>query len=122
MAHVAVDLDGTISAAPQQMQELCSALMAAGHRVSVVTGTANDTATQTDFDEKSNYLNALGMGQSYTDMTVIPSSISGGLPNAKAKWAKSQSVDIAVDNSKANAKAYVNIGIPLVLVPWASRV
>jgi len=122
MAHIAVDIDGTAAAAPQQIQELCSSLQAAGHRVSIVTGTANPTASQQDFDEKANYLNSIGMGQSYDDLTVIAHGDDGGIANAKAQWCKDNSVDCLIDNSKANAKAAVAIGIPLVLVPWASRV
>ena len=122
MGHYAMDIDGSIAAAPQQMQELASSLMAAGHRVSVVTGTGDDTVTQQEWDAKANYLNSLGMGQSYGTLTVISNSVSGGLPAAKAQWCVDNGVDCLIDNSKENAKAAVDAGVDLVMVPWASRV
>jgi hypothetical protein len=122
MGHYVFDIDGTIAAAPQQCQELASCLMSCGHRVSIVTGTGNDVATQQDFDEKANYLNSLGMGQSYDTLVVISNSVKGGLPNAKAQWCVDNSVDCIVDNSKANCAAAADAGIKLTLCPWASRV
>ncbi len=120
MAHIAVDIDGTVSAAPNQMQDICSALKACGHRISILTGVSSDPVTQQDFDEKANFLNELGMGQSYDDMTVI--SNKGNLAKAKAKWCAGQGVDVMVDNNRANCDQAVSMGVPLVLCPWASRV
>ena len=122
MAHVMIDIDGTAAAYPQQIQELASAMMCAGHRVSILTGCANSPVTQQDWDNKANYLNELGMGQSFNDMTVLYSGIAGGLDKAKAAWCASQGVDIAIDNSKANAAAMIVAGVACVLVPWATRV
>jgi hypothetical protein len=122
MAHVALDIDGTIAAAPQQMQELASSLQAAGHRVSVLTGCASDPLTQQDWDDKANYLNSLGCGSCYDDLTVISHGVKGGLAQAKAQWCASTGVDVLMDNSKDNAKAAAAAGVPLVLVPWATRV
>ena len=120
MAHIAVDLDGTLSAAPVEMQDVLSALKACGHRISVLTGTSSDPVTQQDFDEKANFLNKLGLGESYDDMTVI--SNSGNLAQMKAQICVDEKVDVFIDNSRANADAAVSAGVPLVLVPWASRV
>ena len=122
MAHIAIDVDGTIGATPYQMQEIASALMAAGHRVTVLTGYGDGQVTQAIFDEKANYLNSLGFGQSYNDMTVIANGPGVDLAAKKADYCVSEGVDILIDNSKANAKAAVAAGVPLVLVPWASRV
>ena len=122
MATVAFDIDGTVAAAPHQMQELASSLMAAGHEVIILTGTGNDAVTQDIVDAKSNYLNSLGMGQSYNTLTVIANNVAGGLDQAKAQWCKDNGVDVLIDNSQKNAQAAVNAGIELVLVPWASRV
>lgn len=121
MAHCAIDIDGTAAAAPQQIQELASALMAAAHRVTIITGIADDIVTQEDFDEKSQYLCALGMAESYNDMVVISNNVKGGLAKAKAMWCKNHGVDILIDNNKENAKAAISY-VPLVLVPWATRV
>jgi hypothetical protein len=118
--RVAVDIDGTLNAAPEQFVGLLSAIKGAGYRVSVVTGASDNPVTQQTFDDKANFLNELGLGQCYDDMTVISSV--GDLAQKKAKWCVDQSVDILIDNSIPNAKAAVASGIPLVLVPWASRV
>lgn len=120
MAHIAVDIDGTLSAAPQQFQDILSALKACGHRISVLTGVSSNPVTQQDFDEKANFLNQLGMGQSYDDMTVI--SNKGNLAKAKAQWCADNSIDVLIDNSRENCTQATSIGIPLVLCPWASRV
>lgn len=120
MAHFAVDIDGTISAAPDQMQDMLSALKACGHRISVLTGCSSEPVTQQDFDDKANFLNKLGFGESYDDMTVI--SNKGNLAKAKAQWCFDNSVDVLIDNNQSNCQQAVKTGIPLALCPWASRV
>lgn len=122
MAYAIFDIDGTIAAAPAQTQEIASALIAAGHRVGVLTGSSSDPVTQADWDNKANYLNSLGFGQSYHDLTVISNQVPGGLAQAKADWLSANGVDIYVDNSQANAEAAVEAGIDFVVVPWASKV
>jgi hypothetical protein len=57
---VAIDVDGCIDAAPRELQSLCSALIAAGHEVDVVTGNSDSPVTAQDRQEKLNYLNSLG--------------------------------------------------------------
>ena len=69
--RVAVDIDGTVDANPREFQSLMSSLMAAGHIVSVVTGTSDGPPTQADYDNKAAYLTNLGMGQCWHDLTVI---------------------------------------------------
>ena len=118
--RVAVDIDGTLNAAPAQFVGLLSAIKAAGYRVSILTGAADNPITQSTFNDKSNFLNEMGLGQCWDDMTVLSSM--GDLAQTKAKWCSDNSVDVLIDNSIPNAKAAVANGIPLVLVPWASRV
>ena len=117
---VAVDLDNTIDAEPPRLQSLLSALRAAGHVVVVVTGTAQDVASQNEWNAKADYLSKLGCGACYDTLVVIASP-DGSSADLKAKWCDENGVDILIDNSKENAKAAVAVGIPLVLVPWASR-
>lgn len=117
MAHVVIDLDGTISAAPIECQALCSSLMATGHRVTVLTGAGDTDANQQMWDKKAQYLSSLGMAESYSDMTVV----TGNVPEQKLAYCRENSVDIAIDNSKENARA-MTAYVPLVLVPWATRV
>ena len=119
MAHIACDVDGTADAAPHQIQELLQSLRAAGHRVSILTGTGDDEVTQDIFTAKANYLNSLGCGSCWDDMTVLSDK---DIPGTKATWCADNGVDIMIDNDKDNAKAIAAAGIPLVLVPWASRV
>lgn len=121
MAHAVFDVDGTAAAYPQECQALMGALMAAGHRVSILTGTSSMPVTQADFDNKADYLRSLGMGESYQDMTVISNKIDGGLAVAKAGWLRDVGADLFVDNSTANAQEAVKY-VDLVLVPWATRV
>lgn len=117
MAHVVIDLDGTISSAPIECHTLCSSLIAAGHRVTVLTGAGDAMADQQLWDKKAGYLSSLGMAESYTDMTVV----TGNVPEQKLAYCQNNQVDIAIDNSKENARAMTQC-VPLVLVPWASRV
>jgi hypothetical protein len=91
-------------------------MMSAGHRITILTGVSSDTVTQQDFDDKVAYLCGLGMAESYDDMTVV----AGDVSSQKALYCKDNSVDIAIDNSKSNAKAMMEY-VPCVLVPWASR-
>ena len=118
--RIAIDLDNTIDATPKQFQSMMSALIAGGNKVTVLTGTDGDVATQEIWDAKAQYLNSLGCGSCWTDMTVIP-HMNGNGPELKAQWCKDNGVDILIDNSKDNAKASIAVGVPLVLVPWATR-
>ena len=121
MAHAVFDVDGTVAAYPQECQALMSALMAAGHRVSILTGVSSMPVTQQDFDDKANYLRSLGMAESYDDMTVISNKVKGGLAIAKSLWLRDAGADIFVDNSTANAEEAIKY-VDIVLVPWATRV
>lgn len=116
----AFDLDNTIDAAPHEMQTLMSVIKASGHWVAVVTGTASDAATQDVWQAKANYLNSLGCGACWNSMTVLTHT-NGDLPTIKAQWLVDNGFDVLIDNDKDNAKAATAAGIPLVLVPWASR-
>jgi hypothetical protein len=119
--HIAVDLDGTIDAASALFQNLFSTLKAAGHTVTVLTGSS--TIDSVSIAGKQNYLNQLGMGDSYSQLVLIPSDDDmDKLSQLKALWCSENGVDILIDNRKANAKAAVAAGVQLVLVPWATRV
>ena len=120
--RVAVDIDGTLDANPREFQSIMSALMAAGHIVSVITGTSDDSPTQQDFDNKCAYLTNLGMSECWNDMTLLSRSSTQDLAVLKANWLVVNGCDVFVDNSIANIKAASMAGIALCLVPWASRV
>lgn len=118
--RVAIDVDGTLDAAPVELQTLMIALKAAGNTVSILTGMAKEHITAEDFQIKVNYLNSLGCGESWDDMTVLGHA-GGPIHVDKARWCKENNVKILIDNSIKNAKAAAKAGVPLVLVPWASR-
>lgn len=118
---IAVDLDNTIDANPKEFQSLMSALQAAGHRVIVLTGNSNDSAIEQDWNDKCKYLTGLGCSSCWDQLTVLAHTNAGNISDEKAKWCTDNGVDILIDNSKENAKAATKAGIPLVLVPWATR-
>ena len=121
--RVAVDIDGTLDSNPREFQSIMSSLVAAGHIVSVVTGTSDGPPTQADYDNKAAYLTNLGMGECWHDLTVI--SHPGGedeLAAVKTQWLVDNGVDVFIDNTVANIKAASKAGISLCLVPWATRI
>lgn len=119
MAHIGCDIDGTITSAPEQFETLLSALRAAGHRVTVITGSSNSPVTQNDFTEKVKYLTGLGCVGCYDDLVVIGAE-GKQLAKAKAKYCESEGIDIFIDNDLDNAQRATPV-VPLVLVPWTTR-
>lgn len=117
---IVVDIDGTIDANPDEMRSIMGSLMQAGHYVVVLTGTQQDPVTQTEWDSKCNYLISMGCGAVWDELVVVP-HVSGELADVKAQWCRDNGVDVMIDNDKTNAKAATKAGVPLVLVPWASR-
>jgi hypothetical protein len=117
---IAVDIDGTIDSNPDQMRSIMSAMQQAGHHVVVLTGTSEPPATKADWDTKATYLRSLGCGSCWDQLVVIAHE-TGNLAAAKADWCVDNGVDLLIDNNKENAKQATKAGIPLVLVPWASR-
>ena len=112
--HVGVDLDGTVDLDPANMASLMTALRAAGHRVSVLTGASTKHPTQDDLDNKADYLRELGMGSAWDSLVVFPSPPA----KPKAKWCRKHHVDILIDNDANNAQAASKHCA--VLVPWNS--
>ena len=121
MATIGVDLDGTITSAPEQMLEIMVALRAASHRVLILTGISDDPVTQADFDAKVALLTSLGCGQCWDAMYILPHPPGADLPTMKAQLCQDLGVTVLIDNDKGNARACMAV-VPLVLVPWASRV
>jgi acid phosphatase class B len=117
---IAIDLDNTIDATPKQFQSLMSSLVATGQTVVVVTGTSDPAPTQAIWDAKYSYLKSLGCANCWSQLVVIAHG-DGDVSEDKAKWCKDNGVDILIDNSKDNARAAVDAGVDLVLVPWATR-
>ena len=113
----AFDLDGCIDAFPREMQTIMSSLKSNGHRVVVVTGTADDSASQEVFDEKTAYLLKLGCGECY-DQLIVVAHPTKNISDMKADVLESIGADVLFDNRKKNAKE----APCLALVPWQSRI
>lgn len=113
---VAVDVDGTVDADPAAFQSLCSSLVAAGHRVIMLTGTSNPV-TRVEKKRKEGYLRSLGFtkGAAFTKLKVVPNPPEG----PKADYCRRKKIAILIDNNTKTARlaAYGTT----VLVPWASR-
>lgn len=116
MAKIAVDINGTIDAAPAVFESLLSALRAAGHQVVILTGCSAPKPTKQDVAEKAQLLESLGCGACYDKLVVF-----GDPPHkGKAKWCKKHNVDCLIDNSVKNAQLASKY--TTVLLPWASKV
>jgi hypothetical protein len=114
---VAVDLDDTIDAFPQEMRTIMTSLVACGHTVWVVTGVEEPDPTTEDCQQKEFLLTQLGfkLDVQYDNLICLPPPH----PENKAQWLSDNGADILIDNDKANAAAAA--GICLVLVPWQTR-
>ena len=117
---IAVDLDNTIDANPLQLHTIMQSLKAAGHYVAVVTGTGDSIVTQQEWQRKCDYLTSLGCSSCWNELVVIAHP-NAPVEEVKAKYLKDNGYDALIDNSKDNAKEATKAGVPLVLVPWASR-
>jgi hypothetical protein len=111
------DIDGCISGSPEQFNTILSALKAAGHHVNIVSGDNPKSPSGPTFASKVAYLQSVGVTDCWDQLVVV----TGDIPAAKAKWCKENNVQIAFDNSIPNAKAMIGVGVPLVVVPWATR-
>jgi len=108
--HVAVDLDGTITAAPKKFAKLLADLHDGGEKVTVLTGGNPDT----DVDAKKELLEECGCDGAYDDLVIVD---QGQVAENKAEWCKENDVDVFVDNNLANAGTVLASGhVPLVLV------
>ena len=98
--NVAVDIDGTVDAFPQDFNSLCAALRAAGHHVYVITGIESDTVTQQDVVDTQGYLTSIGI-TAYDTLWVTPTPHD----EHKAKLIQDNDVAMLFDNDKDNCKA-----------------
>jgi hypothetical protein len=113
-----VDIDGTISADPSGLCDLMCALKASGENtIYIVSGNGATSTSGNTWQEKCDYLQSVGVTKCWDSLTVV----GGDIPAAKAQFCKDHNVDVAIDNSKPNAKAMIAAGVSLVLVPWATR-
>lgn len=111
------DLDDVIDAFPAEMRAIMTSLVACGHTVWIVTGTANPDPGQQEVLAKQFLLTQLGFQHNvqYNNICVLPPPH----PENKADWLAANHAEVLVDNDKDNAAAAS--GICLVLVPWQTR-
>ena len=112
-----IDVDGTISADPDAVGEVMRALKSGGCYVAIVTGSNPDSPSGPTWQSKVEYLKSVGVTDCWDDLVVV----SGDIPAQKAAWFQQNKIDAAIDNNVLNAKAILKAGVPLVLVPWATR-
>lgn len=101
---VCFDLDGTISAYPEQMCALMAGLRAAGHEVHVLSGTPHESVSPAVITSKENLLAQCGCSTCY-DMLAVVANPSNDVADAKVDYMKRVGAAALVDNKKANVKA-----------------
>ena len=121
---IAVDINGSLDAAPGQLGPLLRAARAAGHHVSIITGTPNEDTNdpKTAWATKVQQLTGLDCGDVWDDMTVVTAPEGPELAAAKAQWCKDNGAAVLIDNDRGNCTAAVEAGVPLAICPWATRV
>lgn len=115
---IMIDMDGTLTAAPAAFSQMLGALHDAGNYIAVVTGYEEGPATQEVWQQKLAHLQALDLGNCWDELVVI----GGDVPTGKVNWCQQNGATVCIDNNVANAKALVAAGMPLVLVPWETKV
>ena len=112
---VCCDVNGVIDAYPSEMRDILQSLRAAGHTVHILTGTDNPTATDQDCADKASYLEALGCGECWDAIAVVPRPHDEN----KAAYLTQVGASLMIDNTKKVANTCANV-CP-VLVPWQTR-
>ena len=115
--RIMCDIDGTLNAAVPEMTALLRALHDAGNYVALVSGIDDNPKSGNTWQAKAQYLQSLGVTQCWDDLVVV----SGDIPALKSQWCLDNNIDLAIDNSIPNARSLIDIGLPMVLVPWATR-
>lgn len=108
---VCVDLDDTITSAPDLMRAIMEGLQSEGHKVIVLSGGLTDgPAQQEDLVVKSKLLRDLGCADCY-DLLFVVNGDHNITPEAKVAYMQSVGASALVDNRKENVKAARNAGI-----------
>lgn len=103
-----LDLDNTITAAPNLFKSLAQMVKDGGGEVHVVHGASKDGSPEDDTTEVRNQLSTLGFDGLYDTIYVAPRPRS----QSKAAYAKDQGLDLLVDNRLKNAMKTAEAGTP----------
>lgn len=117
---VAADLDGTLSAAPSQLGAILKGLSSQGWYVAVLTGTGDGVP----YDARglaSKKAKLASLGITCVDEVVLFDGSTDHVARCKAEWCERHGAQVLIDNSTTNAKAATKVGVPIALVPWATR-
>jgi len=106
---VCVDLDGTISAFPQEIGALMSGLMAQGHEVHILTGHKAESASPEVAREKIALVKSLGCENNW-DKLVLVANPKNKVAKAKVAYMRHAGASVLIDNDKHNVKAASKAG------------
>lgn len=100
------DLDSTLTASPDFYRAAMQGLIAAGHKVHVLTGTHTAKITPQEMSEKHSLLAQLGFvkGRDYDQLDVVPGPESDVAEN-KVRYMQAVGASHLIDDRKANCKA-----------------
>jgi hypothetical protein len=117
--NVAVDVDGTITAAPLAFAALMKALMETGHGVYVLTGAIdpNSPGAKTEMRMEQLAIVGLNRGTHYTDIRVFVDRDVNKIAYLKADFCRDHDIEIFFDDSKMYQEA-VMIRSPKTLRLW----
>ena len=119
MAVVAVDLNDTVSAYPQEMKLLMESLRAAGHEVHVLSGWEADHADDEALEQKRKQLEDLGCADCY-DKLVVVADPKNHVAEQKVNYMRHVGSKILIDNNRKNGKAARKAGF-LALRPQGTK-
>lgn len=108
MQHLALDLDGTISAAPELFAAMGAAMVKDGHTVTVLTGALLDFPDSARTTEgRLAQLKALGLerGIHFSDVFVCVAASGGEVARAKRAWCLTYGVDLLIDDEPLYCQA-----------------
>lgn len=101
MIHVALDLDGTISAIPSVFAALGKAICDDGNRVTVLTGALNNFPDSTRTVEgRLKQLESLGLFRwiHFTDVEVCVAKSGSEVAQLKRSYCQDNKVDLLIDD------------------------
>jgi predicted ABC-type transport system involved in lysophospholipase L1 biosynthesis ATPase subunit len=110
--HLALDLDGTISAAPSIFAAMGASLIDNGHTVTVLTGALHDFPDSAKtVDGRLNQLRNLGLQPQlhFTDVHICIGVSGGEVAQLKRAYCKETNVDLLIDDEPTYCNAVAEV-------------